>query len=92
MSVIRALKEGFCAVAIEQRNFGECGGNTETGAPQCTVSALSALLSGRTTIGERIVDTSAVIDALIAHFDFIDKDRIILMGNFTNFFSWYFIT
>ena len=79
--VRRALKEGFCAVAIEQRNFGECGGDEETGEPQCTVSALAALISGRTTIGERAVDTSCVIDALLKNFDFIDENRIVLMGN-----------
>lgn len=78
--VVRALKEGFAAVAIEQRNFGECGG-LETGGPDCHVSSMSAILNGRTTIGERIVDTSAVIDALSEHFDFLDTDNVMLMGN-----------
>ena len=78
--VVRALKEGFAAVAIEQRNFGECGG-LKTGGPDCHVSSMSAILNGRTTIGERAVDTSAVIDALIANFDFLDTENIMLMGN-----------
>ena len=78
--VVRAVKEGFAAVAIEQRNFGECGGKPE-GGPDCQVSSMSALLVGRTTIGERVTDVSTVIDAIIEHFDFIDKEKIILMGN-----------
>lgn len=78
--VVRALKEGFAAVAIEQRNFGECGG-LATGGPDCHVSSMSAILNGRTTIGERIVDTSAVIDALTKNFDFLDTDNVMLMGN-----------
>ena len=77
--VVRALKEGYAAVAIEQRNFGECGG-LPTG-PNCHVSTMSAILNGRTTIGERVVDISAVIDELTKHFDFLDTDNVMLMGN-----------
>jgi len=78
--VVRALKEGFAAVAIEQRNFGECGG-LKTGGPDCHVSSMTAILNGRTTIGERAVDTSVVIDALAENFDFLDTDNVMLMGN-----------
>lgn len=79
--VVRAVKEGCIGVAIEQRNFGECGGDAEKGHPQCHVSTMSAILNGRTTIGERVLDTMCVIDALLSHFDFVDPDRIMLMGN-----------
>ena len=79
--VVRTLKEGYIGVAIEQRNFGECGGDPEKGSPRCHVSSMSAILNGRTTIGERVLDTMCVIDALIKHFDFIDADHIMLMGN-----------
>lgn len=73
------IKEGFCALAIEQRNFGECGG-TEKG-PNCYVSTMAALLNGRTTIGERVWDTSRVLDAVLEHFDIIDPNNIYCMGN-----------
>lgn len=73
------VKEGFCALAIEQRNFGECGG-TDKG-PACYVSTMAALLCGRTTIGERVWDTSRVLDAVLEHFDIIDPDQIYCMGN-----------
>ena len=77
---IRAVKEGCIAVAIEQRNFGECG-SQKNGNPNCHVSTMTALLLGRTTIGERVHDVSCVIDALLEHFDIIDKNKIMLMGN-----------
>ena len=77
---IRAVKEGFIAVAIEQRNVGECG-SQKNGNPDCHVSTMTALLLGRTTIGERVHDVSCVIDALLEHFDIIDKNKIMLMGN-----------
>lgn len=79
--VVRAVKEGFIAVAVEQRNFGECGGHPEKGVPMCHVSSMNNIMVGRTTIGERILDVSCVIDALIENFDFIDSDNINLMGN-----------
>jgi dienelactone hydrolase len=77
---IRAVKEGCVAVAREQRNFGECGAK-ESGEPDCHVSSMTALLSGRTTIGERVHDVSCIIDAILAHFEFVDKERVMLMGN-----------
>ena len=79
--VVRGVKEGFVSVAIEQRNFGECGGHPEKGVPMCHVSTMNNILIGRTTIGERILDTSCVIDAIIDNFDFVDTDNICLMGN-----------
>lgn len=77
---VRAVKEGYVAVAVEQRNFGECGGKGADG-PNCTYSTMVAFLNGRTTIGERVADISTVIDTLIEKFDFVDKSRICVMGN-----------
>lgn len=77
---VRAVKEGFAAIALEQRSFGECGG-TETG-PKCFESAMTALLFGRTTIAERVWDTMRLIDLLITDFaDKVDTNCICLMGN-----------
>jgi len=77
---VRAVKEGCIAVAVEQRNFGECGAN-EDGSPDCHVSSMSAIISGRTTIGERVHDVSCVIDALLERFDCVDPEKIMLLGN-----------
>ena len=78
--VVRAVKEGYAALAIEMRNFGECGSNPD-GRPNCYVSSMTAIINGRTTIGERVWDASRAIDAIISHFDMIDPDRIYCMGN-----------
>ena len=77
---IRAIKEGFAAIALEQRNFGECGGTEE--GPQCFSPAMTTLLMGRTTIGERVWDVSRLIDVLENEFsDMIDINNICCMGN-----------
>ena len=76
----RAVKEGICAVAIEQRCFGECGG-TEKG-PDCRQAAMRALLLGRTLVGERVWDIQRCIDVLCARFtDYIDPEKILCLGN-----------
>lgn len=82
---VRAVKEGFCAIAMEQRYMGQCG-PTENGTPACIGSAenaaMGAILMGRTAIGERVWDTSRLIDVIEAHFGaYIDASRIICMGN-----------
>ena len=76
---IRAVREGFCALTVEQRCFGECGG-TEKG-PDCNDASMTALLLGRTTIGERVWDVQRAIDVLEKHFPQADLSRIICMGN-----------
>lgn len=76
----RAVKEGICAVALEQRCFGECGG-TEKG-PECRQASMRALLLGRTIIGERVWDISRCIDVLEGSFrDVVDTDKILCLGN-----------
>ena len=78
---IRAVKEGFAAIAMEQRNFGECGAEPD-GTPRCLESSLTALLMGRTTIGERVWDTQRLIDVLEDNFsDRMDLSCIGCMGN-----------
>ena len=77
---VRAVKEGFAAVALEQRNFGELGGNEK--GPRCFESSMTALLMGRTTLGERVWDIMRLIDVLQNTFrDRLDTDCICCMGN-----------
>lgn len=77
---IRAVKEGFCALVLEQRDFGECGGNEK--GPQCTDPSMSNLLIGRTTIGERVWDVMRAVDTLISDFaNFVKPDEIYILGN-----------
>ncbi len=77
---VRAIKEGFAALAIEQRGFGLNGG-TEKG-PACERPVMTAMLLGRTVIGERVWDVMRVVDAIEAHFgDLITMEGSVLMGN-----------
>lgn len=77
---VRATKEGFASIAIEQRNFGECGGDKD--GPKCQPSTMAALLMGRTTLGERVWDIMRLIDVLESDFsELVDLDNICCMGN-----------
>ena len=78
---VRAVKEGCAALALEQRCFGECGAQPN-GKPDCAMSSMTAIMLGRTTIGERVWDVSRAIDAIENHFsDIINTNEIYLMGN-----------
>jgi len=76
---IRAVKEGFAAIALEQRTMGESRNKQSDG---CANSTMTNLLLGRTTIGERVWDVSRLIDVLEESFaDVLDTKCISLMGN-----------
>ena len=75
-----AVERGFASVTVEMRNFGEMGADPENGEPQCHIATMNNVLMGRTTIGERANDISRCIDAVLAHFDVIDSEKIMLMG------------
>lgn len=73
------VREGYCALAIEQRAFGECGGTPK--GPACLLPAMAALLYGRTLIAERVFDISRAIDVVTKNFPVVDPDKIACMGN-----------
>lgn len=73
------IAQGYAALALEQRAFGACGGTPE--GPSCYQPAMSALLLGRTLVGERVWDVSRAIDMLEAHFPQLDTARVAVMGN-----------
>lgn len=78
---VQAVKRGFAALAIEQRGFGENGGNTEHGWTQCQHAAMVANLMGRSLIGERVWDVQRVIDAVLSRFsDILTMEGSILLG------------
>lgn len=74
----QAVGLGYAALTIEQRGFGECGGTPD--GPACYQPAASALLLGRTLLGERVWDVSRAIEVVTSEFD-VDADRICVMGN-----------
>ena len=80
---VRAVAEGFCAIAIEQRYMGVKGQNEE-GKTSCfnLNSPMGGFLMGRTAIGERVWDICKLIDVIEKHLTaYIDPEKIICMGN-----------
>lgn len=79
---IRAAKEGFCAVGLEQRNFGEAGGTYPDACAGCYRPSMYEIMLGRTTIGARVWDVMRLIDVITEKFtEFADVENIVCMGN-----------
>ena len=76
---LQAVRNGFAALTVEQRAFGECGGGPE--GPQCRLSASTALLLGRTLIGERVRDIQRAVDFLRSGAFPVDGEKIAVTGN-----------
>ena len=82
---IQIVKQGYCALVIEQRAFGErisqrIINHNPYYRTTCYLPAMAAQLLGRTLIGERVWDISRAIDAL-AEFPEADLERVACMGN-----------
>lgn len=80
---VQAVREGYCAIALEQRYMG-FSGSTEKGKPSCLAdnTAMAALLMGRTAIGERVWDVQRLMDVIEKHLtQYIDPGQIICLGN-----------
>jgi hypothetical protein len=79
---IQAVKNGYACLCIEQRALGERISEKSWvwGSHRCEYPFMTAIMLGRTIIGERVWDVSRAID-LIANFDKIDTDKIIITGN-----------
>lgn len=79
---LQILKEGYAALVLEQRGFGErkCDENILKGSTTCPHPAMVASLLGRTMVRERAWDVSRAIDMLETMPE-IDKTHIALMGN-----------
>ena len=79
----QAVRNGMCAIAFDQRYMGVAG-LTENGKPHCLLSysAQSAILMGRTPIGERVWDIMRLIDLMETKLaDYVDPKKIICLGN-----------
>lgn len=77
---IQAVARGYAALALEQRGFGELGYEGKS-SECCHDLVWQAALMGKTLLGQRIYDISNAITAVSSAFDFIDADRIGVMGN-----------
>jgi pimeloyl-ACP methyl ester carboxylesterase len=90
---LQAVRRGHAALAIEIRGFGERrdrrpaavrdpGYEADSLDPNvtCKHAAMVALLLGRTSLGEKILDVRCVLDAL-AQFPEVDGTRVHVIGN-----------
>ena len=78
-----AAEEGYIVIAPTARAFGETRTADDIQADKmhsCRDQLVHDLLLGRTPIGERVWDTSRLIDWALAHLP-IDADRIAITGN-----------
>lgn len=75
---LQTIREGYAALLIEQRGFGQRGGTEE--GPSCTHPAMTALLLGRTLLGERVWDVSRAIDVLEQYFPQVDTNHLACAG------------
>ncbi|MBQ7373769.1 MAG: acetylxylan esterase [Clostridia bacterium] len=79
-----AVKNGYAALALEQRGMGirttprQDRGRALTCG--CYHTAMTALLLGRTLIGERVWDVSKAIDSLSYFADNLDLEDIVMLG------------
>ena len=75
------IAQGYAALVMEQRGFGErATDKTQERNRRCNHPAMTALLIGRTLLGERVYDVMRAIDAL-EQFSQIDGDKIGCLGN-----------
>lgn len=77
---LQAVKRGYAALALEQRGFGELS-YKENGENCCHDLVCQAMLTGQTLLGQRLYDISNAITATLSEFDFIDAEKIGIMGN-----------
>ncbi|MBR5586662.1 MAG: hypothetical protein IKW02_01735 [Clostridia bacterium] len=78
----RAIKEGYVAIAMEQRYMGESGCDQD-GSPAClrVGRAQPTLLLGRCAIGERVWDVMRLIDVIEKYFPEYSGKKLICLGN-----------
>lgn len=76
---LRSVKEQRCALVMEARNFGES--SIEGYGTSCMEAAKTAILMGRTVIGERVWDAMRVLDAVADKFKEVDMTNIVCTGN-----------
>lgn len=73
---LQALENGWAALIIEQKGFGE----RQKDSLSCNHQSMQELLNGRSMLAQRVNDISRAIDMIYAQ-DSLDSDRIGIIGN-----------
>ena len=84
----QSVQQGYITVAVENRGMGERRAQNEEGrrvalkGGGCYYEEVTALLMGRSLIGERCFDIKCTIDMVLKHFGTnIDQRKIVIAGN-----------
>ena len=77
---LQAIAHGYAALCIEQRGFGELSSNPDR-KPCCHELVWQLAMMNQSLIGERLLDISSALDAVLSDFDCIDEAHIGIMGN-----------
>ena len=80
---VQAVREGYLVIAPTTRGFGDTRtqeDQRENRLHSCRTQLMHGLLVGRTPIGERVWDTSRLLDWALANLD-VDRQRIAITGN-----------
>jgi hypothetical protein len=79
---IQAVKNGYACLCIEQRALGERISEKSWvwGSHRCEYPFMTAIMLGRTIIGERVWDVSRAIDVM-ENFKMVDTGNVILAGH-----------
>ena len=80
---VQAVEQGYLVIAPTTRAFGDTRAAADQGkqaVSSCRLQLMHDLLLGRTPIGDRVWDTSRLIDWAIAYQE-VDRKRIAITGN-----------
>ena len=79
---IQSVKQGFAALCIEMRYFGERKEHPDEKGPECWIPSMSEIMMGRTAIGGRVWDIMKALDALEQSFsDTVDMTKVAILGH-----------
>ena len=79
---LQAVKNGYAALCIEQRGMGERRPTDKPrDAKMCLYTAMTALMLGRTILGERVWDVHCAIDVLRDFFPVCNTEQVLITGN-----------
>ena len=83
---LQTIRNGYAALILELRGFGELKSQAylnifPNSGTTCAHPAMTAILMGRTLIGERVWDISRAVDLLETMPDTINAKKILVTGN-----------
>lgn len=82
---VQAVRQGYIAVVPATRGLADSTSisdpNGRHGNRKCRAQLMHCLLAGRTAIGERVWDTTCLLDWIVSDLPGVDVERIGMLGN-----------